>query len=152
VTPSQVFSKQLYFVNKEPFLGYLKIYAVDEAGSGETLIGNYQPNETCTDYKRYGIPNCRMNESFVVRTICKRRYVPVVFDQDYVVPSNINALRLAMTSIVYEEQNDPGRRDTEFQRALDLLNSELRSFRGGANMTLRINPGAFQLANLYAGR
>lgn len=151
-SPSQHFTKQLYFLFKERFEGYLKVYAVDVATAEETLIGNYQPNDTNPSYKRYSVPNCNLNETFTVRTICKRQYVPVLFDTDYVVPSNLGALRTALTAIVYEQQNDPGRRDTEMAQAIKLLNDELRSNRGGAAMKLRIDPTAFQFAQLYQGR
>jgi len=152
--PSQHFTKQLYFLYRERFQGYMRIYAVDVDTSAETLIGTYQPNDTNPSYKRYTVPNCNRDSSqdFYVRAICKRQYVPVLHDQDYVVPSNLGALRTALTAIVYEGQNDPGRRDTEMAQAIDLLNNELRSFRGGAAMTLRINASTWNMAGLYPGR
>lgn len=152
VTTSEVFSKQIYFLHKfSCFTGYLKLYAVNTVDGEETLIGQYEPSLINPDYKRYSIPNCNWNGSFTVRTICKRRYVPMVADTDSVIPANFGALRTAITSIIYEQQNDPGRRDIEFQRALDLLNDELRSSRGGAALTMNINPAAFQLGNLWVG-
>lgn len=152
--PSQHFSKQLYFLYRERFEGYMRIYAVDVDTSEETLIGTYQPNDTNPSYKRYGIPNYNSSsdQEFIIRAICKRQYVPVLHDQDYVVPSNLGALRTALTSIVYESQNDGGRRDTEMAKAIELLNDELRSHRGGAALTLRINPATWQFAGLYQGR
>jgi hypothetical protein len=152
VTPSQVFTKQPYFLHKEMFQGYLKIYAVDEDTAEEYLVGSYQPNMVNADLKRYGIPNCNLNTEFTVRSICKRRFVPVFHGTDSVYPSNLGALRTAITAIKYEAQNDPGRRDTEMAKAIELLNNELRSFRGGAAMKLRIDPNAFQFQNLYQGR
>lgn len=153
VTPPQVFTKQIYFLHKfSCFQGYLKVYAVDTDTSEEVLIGQYEPSLINPDYKRYSVPNCNYNDSFVVRTICKRRYVPMVADTDSVIPANFGALRTAITSIIYEQQNDPGRRDIEFQRALDLLNSELRSSRGGAPMVMRINAASSQFAGLWPGR
>lgn len=151
-TPSQHFTKQLYFLYKEAFEGYLKLYAVEVGTGEEYLVGNYQPNDTNPSYKRYGVSNCSCTEEFTVRTICKRKFVPVFHDQDTVFPSNLGALRTALTAIVYESQNDPGRRDTEMAEAVEQLNNELRSFRGGAAMRLRIDPSAFNFLGLYQGR
>lgn len=152
VTPSQVFSKQVYFLHKEPWQGYLKIYAVDTDTSEEYLIGTYQPNQVNPEMKRYGIPNCNLNESFVVRTICKRRFVPVFHGTDTVYPGNLRALRLALTALVYERQNDPGRRDTEMAKCIDMLNQEVRSFRGGAALRMRVDNTAFGFQALWPGR
>lgn len=151
-SPSQVFSRQLYFLQKEEcFQGYLKLYAVEVGTGTEVLIGQYEPSEINPDYKRYAIPNCERQDEFIVRTICKRRFVPMLKDTDLVVPAQFGALRTALTAIVYEGQNDPGRRDTEMAKAIDLLNDELRSSRGGAMLQLNVNPSAFDSGSIWGG-
>jgi hypothetical protein len=151
--PAQLFTKQIYFLHKSDFFqGYLKLYAVDTDTAAETLIGTYQPSEINPDYRRYSIPNCNSSTDFTVRTICKRRYVPMIADTDTVIPANFGALRTALTAIVYERQNDPGRRDTEMMAAIDLLNKELRSSFGGDVFRLRIDNTAYQFQGLWPGR
>lgn len=153
LNPPQMFSKQIYFLHKEPWQGYLKLYAVNSLNPAEEyLIGTYQPNQVNPDMKRYGIPNCSCQQSFVVRTICKRRFVPVFHGTDTVFPGNLRALRLALTAMVYERQNDPGRRDTEMAKCIEMLNAEVRSFRGGAALRMRIDSTAFGFQGLWPGR
>ena len=151
--PAQHFTNQLYFLHKSDFFqGYLKLYAVDVDTAAETLIGTYLPSEINPDYRRYSVPNCNSTTDFTVRTICKRRYVPMIADTDSVIPANFGALRTALTAIVYERQNDPGRRDTEMMAAIELLNKELRSSFGGDVFRLRIDGTAMQFGNLWPGR
>ena len=155
VTTSQVFTRQLSFIQKPLTQGYVKLYAVDVDTAEEVQIGEYQPSESNPCYHRYRIAKCSCdgdNGITHVRTILKRRYFPAVSDLDEVFPTNLGALRKTIAALKYEEQNDEGRYQINFDGALSLLNDETKSARGGAAMKLRIDGTAYQFQGLYVGR
>ena len=142
-TTSQYFSS-ITAVIKSPTLGYLTLWAVDSSNN-ETQIGDYEPGETNISYRRYRVTRGDTSETPVVRALCKRRYVPVVSENDEVIPGNMGALKLGIISLKYEDTNDLERSNEYFTKALSLLNAELREQRGGQINTMRFSPHGFGL-------
>lgn len=142
-TTTQYFSKITSIV-KPPTLGYTTLWAVNSSNA-ETEIGNYEPGETNISYRRYRVTRADTSETPTVRALCKRRYVPVLSENDEVIPGNMGALKLGLISLKYEDTNDLERATEYFTRALSLLNAELREQRGGQFNTMRFSPHGFGL-------
>jgi hypothetical protein len=145
-TTAQYFSA-LTGVLKPLTNGYLTLWAVDASGA-ETQIGEYEPGETNIGYRRYRIERPNGSETPTVRALCKRRYVPVQSEHDEVIPGNMGALKLGLISLKYEDTNDLERATEYFNKALTLLNAELREARGSQFNTVRFSPHGFGLGKI----
>jgi len=145
-TTSQYFST-LTSVLKPLTNGYLTLWAVNAAGQ-ETQIGEYEPGETDIGYRRYTIKQSDNSETPTVRALCKRRNVPVLSENDDIIPDNMGALKLGLISLKYEDTNDLERATEYFTRALSLLNAELKESRGAQMNTLRFSPHGFGLGRI----
>lgn len=145
-TTTQYFST-ITSITKSPTLGYVTLWAVD-ASNAETQIGDYEPGETNISYRRYRVTRADTSEVPTVNALCKRRYVPVVSENDDVIPGNMGALKLGLISLKYEDTNDLERATEYFTRALSLLNAELREQRGGQINTMRFSPHGFGLSRV----
>ena len=145
-TTSQYFST-ITGVLKPLTNGYLTLWAVNAAGQ-ETQIGEYEPGETDIGYRRYSIMRADNSETPTVRALCKRRFIPVLSENDDIIPGNMGALKLGLISLKYEDTNDLERATEYFQRALSLLNAELKEARGSQFNTLRFSPHGFGLGKI----
>lgn len=145
-TSTQYFSS-LTGVLKPLTNGYLTLWAVNSQNQ-ETQIGEYEPGETNVGYRRYRIVRADNAASPVVRALCKRRFTPVLSENDDIIPDNMGALKLGLISLKYEDTNDLERATEYFQRALSLLNSELKEARGSQFNTLRFSPHGFGLGKI----
>jgi hypothetical protein len=145
-TTSQYFST-LTSVLKPLTNGYLTLWAVNAAGQ-ETQIVEYEPGETDIGYRRYTIKQSDNSETPTVRALCKRRNVPVLSENDDIIPDNMGALKLGLISLKYEDTNDLERATEYFTRALSLLNAELKESRGAQMNTLRFSPHGFGLGRI----
>ena len=150
VTTTQKFSGRLEFLSKLRSKGYLYLDAVDTVSGGVTRIGYYAPSETIPNYHRYA-DGCVSEDSWV-SAICKIQYTPAIADSDEVVPSNAGALRAGLAALKCEQEGDTVRRDQFLADGLRMLSDEARESRGGVRYGLRIDPAAFQFANLFQGR
>lgn len=122
----------LYSIIKSPTVGLLNFYLVSDSDSSVTKIGQYEPGELLPCYRRYLVPTPFCNEDGTgdnadnqLITLCKRRYVPVVVDNDEIYPGNINALEMALSAIKARRSNNLGDYRDFMGQAISLLNSEL---------------------------
>ena len=145
-TSTQYFSS-LTGVLKPLTNGYLTLWAVNSQNQ-ETQIGEYEPGETNICYRRYRILRADDGQTPTVRVLCKRRFVPVTSENDDIIPDNMGALKLGLISLKYEDTNDLERATEYFQRALSLLNAELKETRGSQFNTLRFSPHGFGLGRI----
>ena len=83
-----------------------------------------------------------------VRVLCKRKFTPVLSESDEVIPDNMGALKLGLISLKYEDTNDLERSNEYFQKALSLLNAELKELRGAQFNTMRFSPNGFGLGRI----
>ena len=150
-TTTQKFSGRLEFLSKLRSKGYLYLDAVDVASGAVARIGYYAPSETAPCYHRY-VNGCATSDDSWVAAICKIRYTPAVADSDEVIPGNAGALRAGLAAIKCETEGDTVRRDQFLADGLRMLSDEARENRGGVRFALRVDPAAFQFANLYQGR
>lgn len=115
-------------------------------GGTPTQIGSYQPGESRPRYRRYftGVT------TDYIRTLCQRRFIPVVNETDWVVPGNISALRYILQMMAFEFAGQQEQANAAFGGALRFLNDEARISRAGAipplngisEFTLGVNVGA----------
>lgn len=145
-TTSQYFST-ITGVLKPVTNGYITLWAVN-ASDQETQIGEYEPSETNIGYHRYTVMRADNSETPTVRALCKRKFLPVVSENDEIIPGNMGALKLGLISLKYEDTNDLERATEYFQKALSLLNSELKERRGSQINTMRFSPHGFGLGRI----
>ncbi len=145
VTSTETFTT-IYGFEKPTTQAYLTLWAVDVDTAEETMIGNYEPTETNPSYRRYRI--ALVNEVASVRVSCKMRYVPCVSETDYVFPDNIPALKAALMSLRYRDQDDLEREAEYFGRALQIINNEMKEQRGGEQYVAQII-GAPAMVSFY---
>jgi hypothetical protein len=134
-------------VSKPLTLGYVTLWAVDATGN-EFQIGEYEPGETNIGYRRYRVVRASGSETPVIRALCKRRFIPAVSESDDIIPDNLGALKLGLISLKYEDTNDLERATEYFNRALSLLNAELKEQRGSQFNTMRFSPHGFGLGRI----
>lgn len=101
-----------------------------------TLLSTYYPGETTPRYRRY--QTGQLEEA--VKLICNRRYVPLRNETDWVIPGSISALRYGLKMLRYEGAGQLVEASQAFDRALDFLNQEAKSARGGSRITLNLDP------------
>jgi hypothetical protein len=75
-----------------------------------------------------------------VLALCKRRPIPVNYEEDYIYPGDLSALKLGMLGILYEEASEPNKMQQYFREALDILNASASSHMGGAQEQTDFNP------------
>lgn len=142
VFPSVTTSESILLTNvvKGEFESTLTISTVD--GATVTALSTYEPTETNPLYRRYkvGTHEARDDGEPVIRTLCKRRHIPLVHETDPVFPSNIRALRFAMNACKLEADGayEVGMSDGYWASCFEELNNSLKQFRGGTR-----SPGAF---------
>lgn len=151
IQTTQKFTNQLLYLRKQISQGYITLDAVDVATGGTTRIGYYMPGETAPNYRRY-LTGDVSDTHDTVGAICKLRYLPAVADSDEVIPSNLGALRNVLIALKHEKEGDKKRYHEFFMDAITLLNDETREARGGARLSMNIDPSAYQFGNLWQGR
>ena len=104
-------------------------------GSTPTLLSTYYPGETVPRYRRY--QTGELEEA--VQLICNRRYVPLRNETDWVIPGSLSALRYGLKMRAFENAGQITEASAAFDRALDFLNQEAKSARGGGRITLNID-------------
>lgn len=105
----------------------------------DTQIGGYEPGETRPFYRRYKLGPT----TAAIRVKCRRRFVPVVFDTDPVIPGHMGAIefgfRARIKEIAYQDQ-DAASLWAKAQRELD---KSVRAMRGSISITLPFNTRPF---------
>lgn len=101
-----------------------------------TLLSTYYPGETAPCYRRY--QTGELEEAVLL--ICNRRYIPLRNETDWVIPGSISALRYGLKMLAYERAGQLAEASAAFDRALAFLNQEAKSARGGARITLNLDP------------
>jgi len=122
--------------------GGINFYAVNPNDTTQkSLIADYEATETIPSYKRYKLGESEFASR--VNCLCKRRYVELVNgadDETTIVPTNEGALKLTLMSLQYEDKNDMERAEEYFNKAIQLLNAELKEDMGNPVITLQMNP------------
>jgi len=134
-------------------VGSVNLSAVNALNSSQVAaISQYDPTELVPSYKRYRLSGA--DNAQLLNMLLKRRYVPFVNGSDdnaVVIPGNEGALKLTLMALQYEDKNDIERAEEYFNKAIQLLNAELKEDIGNPIITLQMNPlgGAMNIPARY---
>lgn len=114
--------------------GTVYLYEYDTVATTQRLLAMYEPDETRPNYRRYGIPFAAQTGSTcdnqTVDVIAKRRFIPAINDNDWLVIGNTSALKMACTAIRKEENNLIQESIVYWGMARQILDDELNQFLG----------------------
>lgn len=124
--------KSVTAISKPVTKGYVYLYAAGEQGS-LVHIGTYAPKDTQPSYRRYfvrglNLPNT--DSSYQVLARCRRRFVPITADGDYLIISNLPAIKAMIQAVYYREANKTQDYLSFRQIAIGLLKEEAKAYIG----------------------
>lgn len=119
-------------INKTATKGWVRVYAVDPDTGDEACVAILAPDETLPMYRRYAIPGYENENGSVVTVLAKRKFIPVISDDDDLIITNLGALKMMAIAIEKEENNNLDEAAKYEAKALDLLREELREVQGSA--------------------
>jgi hypothetical protein len=117
-------------INKTATKGWVRVYAVDPTSGAEYCIAILAPDETLPQYRRYAIPGFEREEGATVTVLAKRKFIPVVSDDDDLIVTNLGALKMMAIAIEKEENNNLDEAMKYEQKAVELLREELKEVEG----------------------
>jgi len=117
-------------INKTATKGWVRVYAVDPVTGSESCIAILAPSETLPQYRRYAIPGFESEEGATVTVLAKRKFIPVVSDDDDLIVTNLGALKMMAIAIEKEENNNMDEAALYEGKAVALLQEELREVEG----------------------
>jgi hypothetical protein len=117
-------------INKTATKGWVRVYAVDPTTGAEYCIAILAPDETLPQYRRYAIPGFEREEGATVTVLAKRKFIPVVSDDDDLIVTNLGALKMMAIAIEKEENNNLDEAMKYEQKAVELLREELKEVEG----------------------
>ena len=122
--------KEIYGVEKTPTTGIVTLAA------GATTLANYEAGERVISYRRYLVDKNWDS----VQGIFKRRYCWAISDNDPLFPDSLEAIKLGLMAINAEEKGDIERGQYYMDRAILLLNAELKEYNSGQEGVMQIAP------------
>jgi hypothetical protein len=109
--------------------GIITVYAIDPDDSTEHLIASYEPSERTPNYRRYRVPKPPTGDTTqTITTLCRRRYVEAVLDNDKLCVDHFGALYYGVLSVWYRDANDDDRSDRTMAKAMDILSRQAVKF------------------------
>lgn len=124
--------------------GPVRLYSWD--GVTETLLATYAPGETVPAYRRLSVPNSNYTS---MRVAAKRRYVPLIADNDLVIPENAVALTRGLEALTYEDSHNTVDAAQYWAMCYEMLNGALRENQGTFPRTFQIR-GCTNFGNVPA--
>lgn len=155
VESTQQFSKVTAYTKPETN-GYVRLTAWN--GVTEVELSNYQPDETTPSYHRYYSPvlNARRNSDNpccrIVLARARRRFVPVKYDADVLLISNILALKAMMIAQWKRDADDFVGYAAMKATAVDIMKKEALAYRGKVRTPAMTFQRGFSLGELPAVR
>ena len=106
----------------------------------ELTLATYQPIETVPCYHRYltGQVQVEEREANGIRLLCNRRFIPMQAETDFVIPGNMAALRNGIQAWLAENATDYPSADAAWNRGINFLNDEAKTYRGGGRPTINV--------------
>ncbi len=133
------------------------LYACYDDGT-QQAIGYYAPGETVPNYRRYLVQEALSavaapGTTTIVNALCQRRHIDLIADNDICIFSNFRAIKCAVRSIHWQGEGDETRQTGEFDRAINLLNKELKRLKAPSEIgAMRISAPFTGATGLYARR
>lgn len=147
VTTSSAF-RDVDAINKTVTKGWVRVYAVDPDTGAESCVAILAPDETLPMYRRYAIPGFENQQGSTVTVLAKRKFIPVISDDDDLIITNLGALKMMLIAIEKEENNNLDDAIKYEAKALDLLREELREVQGSAIGRPQIQMEAFAMGEI----
>lgn len=138
----------------------VRLYQLDNTTATYTELGRYEPNEYNPVYRRIylaGFANqtdCTDEDAVCtakyVDVLGKKRFIPVVNDEDYLLIGNLPALKDEVLSIVKMERNLFDEAKAYEASAISLLQAELDSYLGdGMQLNIKVeDPDVWGVGNV----
>lgn len=117
-------------INKTATKGWVRVYAVDPTTGSESCIAILAPDETLPQYRRYAIPGFESAQGATVTVLAKRKFIPVITDDDDLIVTNLGALKMMAIAIEKEENNNLDEAMKYEEKAVELLREELKEVEG----------------------
>lgn len=155
--PFWTFSTQtlryLTAITKPTTKGYVKLAVRNADASEMSYVGQYAPNDTTPFYRQYSIPTLRRingNENChtTILARCRKRFVPITKDSDFLLISNLPALQSMVQACYYRDAKDEDSYLKYKTIAVDILKKEAKAYIGLQRtkpfMTVTEGPGVRQ--------
>lgn len=129
-------------VQKPVTNGTVFIYEHDTVTLADRLIATYEPDETRPNYRRYVLPSIGVSsgtgtcDNTTVDVIAKRRFIPVINDDDWLIVGHPDALENACIAIDKEKKRLLPEALPYWSMALAILDDELKQFLGDGMQTI----------------
>jgi hypothetical protein len=137
-------------INKTATKGWVRVYAVDPTTGAEYCIAILAPDETLPQYRRYAIPGHEREDGANVTVLAKRKFIPVVTDDDDLIVTNLGALKMMAIAIEKEENNNLDEAMKYEEKAVELLREELKEVEGANIGRPQIQMEAFAMGEVPA--
>lgn len=137
-------------INKTATKGWVRVYAVDPTTGAEYCIAILAPDETLPQYRRYAIPGHERQEGVNVTVLAKRKFIPVITDDDDLIVTNLGALKMMAIAIEKEENNNLDDAMKYEEKAVELLREELKEVEGANIGRPQIQMEAFAMGEVPA--
>lgn len=132
--------------------GNVLLFVSNGANTVQHYIGQYAPNDTTPFYRQYSVPALRRflrpNCHTTILARCRKRFVPITKDADFLLISNLPALQSMVQACYYRDAKD---QDSYLQYktiAVDILKKEAKAYIGLQRMkpfmTVSEGPGVRQ--------
>lgn len=128
-TTSQTF-KEIYSVEKTITTGVISL------SSGATTLAKYEAGERAISYRRYLVDKNWDS----VQGIFKRKHCWAISDNDPLYPDSLEAIKLGLMALNAEEKADVERGQYYMDRAILLLNAELKEYNAGQEGVMQVAP------------
>jgi len=151
-------------LQKDFTVGQVRVFEVDTVTGVSRLILTMEPSEEVAGYRRYflnGLPNncCGSTDPAAVTTqvtaMAKLALIPVAVDSDYLLISNIAALKEECQAVRFGEMDDStsaGQAALHHRNAIKLLNGELIHHLGKERPAINFAPfGTAKLSHQRIG-
>lgn len=135
-------------LQKDVTVGDVRIHEVDTVTAESRALTILEPSETTACYRRYylnGLPAycCSGQTTVQITAMAKLEFIPVSVDQDYLLISNIPALKNACESVRYSEMDNPQAQAmaiSKWKMAIKTLNQELTHYLGREKIAVNFAP------------
>jgi hypothetical protein len=129
-TTTGITFKEIYSVEKTPTTGVVSLSA------GATTLAKYEAGERVVSYRRYLVDR----NWDAVQGIFKRKHCWAISDNDPLYPDSLEAIKLGLMALNAEEKADVERGQYYMDRAILLLNAELKEYNAGQEGVMQIAP------------
>lgn len=116
-----------------PRNGVIYLVEFNTVDSVERTISAYQYSEDIPIYRRSVLTGVNFTgRCEAVTGLVRLRFVPIIYDTDYLQIGNLRALRAMLLSLQKQDNGDPAGEETYKNRAVKILDNELKQYQGVA--------------------